>query len=83
MHANDNAKAQQQHRIRKHARDSDAYAFFNLLTSEDMLDKIESLLPEHRERHFPPTETLSMFMTQALSADGSCQKSDGPRPIRY
>jgi len=74
MHANHNARAQQQHRIRKHAKDSDAYAFFNLLTSEHMLDKVESLLPEHRERLFPPTETLSMFMTQALSADGSCQK---------
>lgn len=74
MHANHNAKAQQQHRVRKHASDSDAYAFFNLLTSEHLLDKVESLLPEHRERLFPPTETLSMFMTQALSADGSCQK---------
>jgi len=74
MHANHKAKAQQQHRVRKHARESDAYAFFNLLTSEHLLDQVESLLPEHRERLFPPTETLSMFMTQALSADGSCQK---------
>jgi hypothetical protein len=33
------------------------------------------LLPEHRERKFPPTETLSMFVAQALSADRSCQRA--------
>lgn len=74
MHANHNARTSQQHRVRKQAEDSDAYAFFNLLTSEKLLDKVESLLPDHRERLFPPTETLSMFMAQALSADRSCQK---------
>ena len=75
MHANHNARTWQQHRVRKQAGNSDAYAFFNLLTSEHMLNKVESLLPEHRERLFPPTETLSMFMAQALSADRSCQKA--------
>jgi len=75
MHANHNTRAWQQHRVRKQAGNSDAYAFFNLLTSELMLNKVESLLPEHRERLFPPTETLSMFMAQALSADRSCQKA--------
>lgn len=75
MHANHNASAWQQRRIRKHVRNSDAYSFFNLLTSEQLLDKVESLLPEHRERLFPPTETLSMFLAQALSADRSCQQA--------
>ena len=75
MHANHNASARQQHRVHKQARNSDAYAFFNLLTSKQLLDKVESLLPEHRERVFPPTETLSMFLAQALSADRSCQKA--------
>jgi hypothetical protein len=37
------------------------------------LDEVEALLPEHRERLFPPTETLSMFLAQVLNADGSCQ----------
>ncbi len=46
---------------------------FNALTSDLLLDVIESLLPEHRERLFPPTETLAMFISQALSADRSCQ----------
>jgi hypothetical protein len=38
-----------------------------------LLDEVEKRLPEHRERLFPPTETLAMFVTQALSADRSCQ----------
>jgi hypothetical protein len=72
----------QQRRIRKHARDSDAYAFFNLLTGPELLDQVESLLPQHRERLFPPTETLSMFLAQALSADRSCQKAVDDTAIR-
>jgi hypothetical protein len=47
---------------------------FNLLTGPQLFDRVEALLPEHRERLFPPTETLSMFLAQALSADGSCQQ---------
>lgn len=65
----------QQQRIRRKAANTDAYAFFNLLTSPELFDCVESLLPDHRERRFPPTETLSMFMAQALSADRSCQKA--------
>ena len=40
-----------------------------------MLDRVEALLPVHRERLFPPTETLSMFLAQTLSADGSCRQA--------
>jgi hypothetical protein len=65
----------QQRRVRVQVRDSDAYAFFNLLTGPELFDQVESLLPPHRERTFPPTETLSMFLSQALSADRSCQKA--------
>ena len=75
MHANHKVRVSQQHRVLRHARNNDAYAFFNLLTDEALLSKVESLLPDHRERLFPPTETLSMFMAQALSADRSCQKA--------
>jgi hypothetical protein len=49
--------------------------FFNLLTGPELLEVTESLLPEHRERLYPPTLALSMFMGQALSQDGSCQKA--------
>lgn len=69
-----NARAQQQ-RVRSQVRNSDAYGFFNLLTGPELFDKVESVLPQHRERRFPPTETLSMFLAQALSADRSCQKA--------
>ena len=40
-----------------------------------MFDDVEALLPEHRERLFPPTETLSMFLAQVLSPDGSCRQA--------
>lgn len=49
--------------------------FFNLLTSPELLDVTESHLPAYRERLYPPTVTLSMFMRQALDADSSCQKA--------
>ena len=65
----------QQRRIGSHVRNSDAYSFFNLLTGPALFDKVESVLPQHRERRFPPTETLSMFLAQALSTDRSCQKA--------
>lgn len=48
-------------------------SFFNLLTSDLLFDEIESRLPPHRERMYPPTETLSMFLSQAMSSDRSCQ----------
>ena len=75
MHPNLRLRVQQQRRVQHRANQSDAYTFFNLLTSPALLDRVESLLPEHRERLFPPTETLSMFLSQALSADRSCQRT--------
>ena len=75
MHPRPSACVQQQRRVRKHASNSDAYAFFNLLTGPQLLSEVESVLPRHRERLFPPTETLSMFLAQALSADRSCQNA--------
>lgn len=74
MYPNPHLRVQQQ-QIRRRANHSDAYAFFNLLTGPQLFDKVESLLPEHRERLFPPTEVLSMFLSQALSADRSCQRA--------
>jgi len=69
------AVTHQQQRVRRQASNTDAYAFFNLLTCSELFDAVESSLPDHRERLFPPTETLSMFMAQALSPDRSCQKA--------
>jgi len=66
-------RTQQQRRIRRHIRHSSADTFFNLLTHPEWLSTVESLLPPHRTRVFPPTETVSMFLAQALRADRSCQ----------
>ena len=74
MHPSQRACIHQQKRIRIHAANSDTYAFFNLLTGPEFLDQVELLLPDHRERLFPPTETLSMFLAQAMSQDRSCQR---------
>ena len=75
MDRNPRTSARQQRRVREQVRDNDANSFFNLLTGPALLDEVESLLPQHRERLFPPTETLSMFLAQALNADRSCQKA--------
>jgi hypothetical protein len=82
MHPNPHAFVQQHRRVRRHARHSDAYSFFNLLTGPELFEKVESLLPKHRERLFPPTETLSVFLAQALSADRSCQKAVNEAAVR-
>ncbi len=64
---------QQQNHIRQQASQTDSWAMFNLLTSDQLFDEVERHCPEHRERLFPPTETLSMFLAQGLAADRSCQ----------
>ena len=74
MHANHHVRSQQRRTLRQ-IRTTDAYAFFDLLTDEATLDQVESLLPAHRERLLPPTETLAMFMAQTLNADRSCQNA--------
>ena len=61
--------------MQKYVKQANAYSFFNLLTGPQLFEQVESLLPEHRERLYPPTETLSIFLAQALSADRSCQRA--------
>ena len=73
-----NARSRQPQRrkgIERRAKSTEAVEFFNVLTSPEVLDATEALSPEHRERLYPPTVTLSMFMRQTLEADGSCQKA--------
>lgn len=60
-------------RVQHYAHKSDSFGFFNLLTRPELLVSVEAQLPAHRERLFPPTETLSMFLAQVMSADGSCR----------
>jgi hypothetical protein len=49
---------------------ADVYTLFNLLTGPRLLERVQASLPAHRARLFPPTETLSMFLAQVLSAEG-------------
>jgi len=73
MNRNQANRKHQQKRVIQQAQKSDCHAFFNLLTSPALFDQVETLLPAHRERDFPPTETLSMFLAQVMSSDRSCQ----------
>jgi hypothetical protein len=70
-----NVLHQRQTRIGRQAKATRAVEFFNVLTSPELLQTTEALLPEHRERLYPPTVVLSMFMRQTLESDGSCQKA--------
>lgn len=65
----------QSRRVQRYASQADAYSLFNLLTGPALFDALEAALPAHRERLYPPTETLSIFLAQALSTDRSCQKA--------
>ena len=64
-----------QRSITQQAGDMDANCFFNLLTSPQLLESVEMQLPEHRERTYPPTVTLAMFLGQVMSSDRSCQNA--------
>lgn len=73
-----NAEFQSQQRrqhIRRRAGQIKSVDFFNLLTSGELLEMTEAHLPDHRERLYPPTVALSMFMKQVLNEDDSCQKA--------
>lgn len=68
-------QADRQVQIARRAQRTESVDFFNVLTSAQLIETTEALMPEHRERLYPPTVTLAMFMRQALEADGSCQKA--------
>ena len=66
---------QQSTEIRHRAKLVDSMDFFNLITGPELLETLEGLMPEYRERKFPPTVTLAMFLGQVLRADSSCQNA--------
>jgi len=69
------AAHQRQIALRRRAESARSAEFFNILTGPELLQTTDALLPAHRERIYPPTVALSMFMGQMLQADGSCQKA--------
>lgn len=68
---NQMAISDQQARVHHYMRNSDMCSFANLLGSPELLET--NTRHHERIRLFPTTETLSMFMTQALKPDRSCQ----------
>lgn len=73
MHRSGRIQSIQRSAVARHARQADSWGFFNVLTAPALLETVEQRLPAHRERLFPPTETLSMFLAQVLNDDRSCQ----------
>jgi len=66
---------QRRGRIQRHTQQLKTVDFFNVLTGPELLESTEEHLPAHRERLYPPTVALSMFIKQGLSADRSCQQA--------
>lgn len=75
INTNQKTKQLQQKLITQQKSQTNAYSFFNLLTSPKLLSVVEEQLPEHRERLYPPTTTLSLFLTQCMNSDSSCQNT--------
>ena len=50
MHPTRSRKSHQQRCVHHRAVNSDSYDFFNILTGPELLDQVEILLPDHRER---------------------------------
>ena len=73
MHTNTKISNYQQNRIKHHARTINGNKFLELLSHPKLFTAIDELLPTHRDRCFPPMETLSLFLTQTMNADSSCQ----------
>ena len=65
----------QQQRIHHFSSNIDSLEYFNLLTSDELAKEVQALLPDHRERVFPPIETRSLFLAQVMSPDQSCQQT--------
>src|ERR1035437_3643580 len=55
-----NVLEQRQRHVGRRMRATEAVEFFNVLTSPELLETTEALLPEYRERLYPPTVVLSM-----------------------
>lgn len=81
MRINSKIAHHQQQKVHQRVKNS-SHRFFDLLNSPELLLPFEDLLPEFRERHYPPTETLSMFLAQVLDADRSCQQAVNYAAVR-
>lgn len=67
MHPSQPAAQRQQRYMRREAKKANALSMFDVLRGPRLLESVEELLPAHRERLYPPTTTLSMFVAQVLA----------------
>lgn len=63
----------QQNRIIKKIKIEGTNGFHNLLSQDSIQKRVQQDIPKHRDRLYNPLQTLSMFLTQALDEDSSCQ----------
>jgi hypothetical protein len=63
----------QQAKVVKDLNNGGVDSFHNLLTQNSIKKIIAEDLPNYRDRLYNPLKTLSMFLTQALDEDSSCQ----------
>jgi len=63
----------QQNRITKKVKIEGINGFHSLLSQDSIQSILKQDLPNYRDRLYNPLKTLSMFLTQALEEDSSCQ----------
>jgi hypothetical protein len=61
MYPNRHAHNHQQNNVKNHAANSDAETFFELLNDPELQAQLDSLLPSHRKRVFPPKKHCRCF----------------------
>jgi Transposase DDE domain len=65
----------QQKKLQYHANNLNSSDFVDLLSSDTLTATIKEHVPQFREQIYTPTQTLSMFVAQALNEDRSCSKA--------
>ncbi len=72
----------QQNRIVKKIKTEGTNGFYSLLAQDSIQNTIKQDLPNYRDRLYNPLKTLSMFLTQALDEDSSCQNIVNKEALR-
>lgn len=73
MNINTNCNDNQQNTIQLQINNSNLNTFSRLLGTTELCPIVNEFESNQRNRLYPSSVTLSMFVTQVLSADGSCQ----------
>jgi len=66
-------------RLKQQFLQDDAGVFAQALGEQEVAAVVSELVPSHRERIYPPLDTLRLFVGQVLSTDRACQDVVGRR----